>query len=126
MADLNRGPHPGVPRRRDAPEGIALTAVGEPGAPGPPGAPDADPSPLFLLRLWRPEDGGDTTAWEGRIQHVLSGAAASFADLELLAAALHTILAALRAGDADARPPAVPPCPTGLTPPRPGRRARGQ
>ena len=104
MADLSRGPQRRANRGQGAPERPARPTVREPGASLPEPAASPAPSQLFLIRLWPSAAAGDTPAWEGRIQHVLSGEAASFTDLELLAAALRPILAALPSADGDPGP----------------------
>ncbi len=49
-------------------------------------------SHLFFLRLWTsPIDSGEV-AWEGKVQHVVSGQAASFGDWPALVAALLAML----------------------------------
>lgn len=47
---------------------------------------------MFFLRLWTsPVDNSEVT-WEGKVQHIMSGQAASFSDWPTLVAALLAML----------------------------------
>jgi hypothetical protein len=48
-------------------------------------------SHLFMVRLWQGE-GGDQVGWAGKVQHVTSGEAHTFGDLQMLAIILLSML----------------------------------
>ena len=68
-------------------------------------------SHLFLIRLWPATGGGETAQWTGKVQHVASGEAHSFAGWPAL---IDLLLAILSASLSDA--PGGPPASTDLPP----------
>jgi len=57
------------------------------------------PSHLFLVRLWSDPAGVESPAWQGKVQHLVSGEAHAFADWPTLVALLQTMLPTAGAPD---------------------------